>query len=84
MVEFWLDSFKFDLENFNLQTIDTNKLLNIVSLIVLLSSLLIAFNTKNVFYFGIGIIILSVIIVLKYSTTMSNMIPLFGNNMNIF
>jgi len=83
MVNFWLESYDalFDLSNFknlNAASVDTLvKFLNIISLMVLILSLILTIKTKNTFYFGSGIIILSIIIIIRYSnnTMKSN----FGN-----
>jgi hypothetical protein len=64
MVKFWLYNFTdlFSLENFKSTNSDTNKILNIISLLVLLIGIILVFVTKKPVYFGLSIIILSIII----------------------
>ena len=71
MVQFWLDNF---MDLFNLQNVFINtgtksenylKALNIVAFIAIVVGLLLVFITKNVTYFGMTIIILSITILVK-------------------
>ena len=78
MTEFWLDNFTelLSVENFNFSkyttnttntTSTTNKIYNIISLVVIIIGLMLVYKTKKPMYFGIVIVILSVIILLKSS-----------------
>jgi hypothetical protein len=69
MVNFWLNNFEslFALNNFNLNNspdVKAIKILNILSLFIIVFSILFTLKTKKVFYFGIGIILLSIIILI--------------------
>ena len=64
MVKFWLDDFKDLISPDNFDLNDRNKVLNVVSLSILLISLLVSLKTKNEFYFGAGFIILSILIII--------------------
>ena len=72
MVKFWLNFYQslFDLNNFIFNDPNDSskdkavKILNVLSLLVMFFSLLFTLKTKKVFYFGIGIIILSIIILI--------------------
>jgi len=69
MPQFWLDNFLdlFSIDNFKLN--DTTKVYNVLSLIVIILGLAMVFKTKKPMYFGISVIILSVIIVIQKSTS---------------
>jgi len=69
MPQFWLDNFLdlFSIDNFKLN--DTTNLYNVLSLIVIIIGIAMVFKTKKPMYFGISVIILSVIIVIQKSTS---------------
>jgi len=69
MPQFWLDNFLdlFSIDNFKLD--DTIKVYNVLSLIVIIIGFILVFKTKKPMYFGISVIILSVIIVIQKSTS---------------
>jgi len=69
MPQFWLDNFVdlFSMDNFKLN--DSVKFYNVISLLVIIIGLAMVFKTKKTMYYGITIIILSVIIVIQKSTS---------------
>jgi hypothetical protein len=69
MPKFWLDNFLdlFSIDNFKLN--DSVKLYNVLSLVIIIVGLVLVFKTKKMFYFGISIILLSIIIVLQKGTS---------------
>jgi hypothetical protein len=69
MSQFWLDNFLdlFSIDNFKLN--DSTKLYNVLSLMVIIIGIAMVFKTKKTMYFGISVIILSVIIVIQKSTS---------------
>ena len=69
MPQFWLDNFVdlFSIDNFKLN--DIIKFYNVISLLVIIIGLAMVFKTKKTMYFGITVIILSVIIVIQKSTS---------------
>jgi len=71
MVKFWLDNFTdlFSLENFKSINTDINKILNVISLSIIILSIILVYINKNPIYFGIAIIIISIIILIKYNTS---------------
>jgi len=78
MVNFWLDDFSsiIDFDNFKYQNdeCDNNvKILNLISLLVVILCLSITIKTKKSFYFGLCIIILSIIIIYYYNNIKDNM-----------
>ena len=64
MVKFWLNNFTdlFSPENFKSTNSDTNKISNVISLLVLIVGIVLVFVTKKPLYFGVSIVILSFII----------------------
>lgn len=64
MVKFWLDDFKDIVSPDNFELNDRNKVLNVISLFIIIVSLLVSLKTKNEFYFGAGFIILSILIII--------------------
>ena len=64
MVKFWLNNFTdlFSPENFKSTNSDTNKILNVISLLVLIVGIVLVFVTKKPLYFGVSVVILSFII----------------------
>jgi hypothetical protein len=67
MVKFWLENFSdlFSLENFKSTNKDSNKMLNIVSLIVLLVGLVLVYIKKQPIFFGVTVVVLSLIILIR-------------------
>ena len=69
MPQFWLDNFLdlFSIDNFKLN--DSVKIYNVLSLIVIIIGFILVFKTKKTMYFGITVIVLSIIIVIQKSTS---------------
>ena len=69
MPHFWLDNFSdlFSIDNLKLN--DNIKLYNVISLIIIIISLVLVFKTKKTMYFGICVILLSIIIVIQKSSS---------------
>lgn len=78
MVKFWLDDFKDIVSPDNFDLNDRNKVLNVISLFIIIVSLLVSLKTKNEFYFGAGFIILSILIIIH------NKMQYFSGNTGLF
>ena len=81
MVQFWLDDFSslFSLSNLNIIGNDTktnklNKILNLISIIIIILGLSLTILRKSPFYFGISIILLSFIILINSTVKLNNFV----------
>ena len=69
MVKFWLDDFQelLNLDNFKFS--DTTSLFNVISIIVIIFSIYLTLKRKDIYCFGVGIIILNILIILNINIT---------------
>lgn len=87
MTDFWLDNLSslFSIDNFNFGSDKDkiNKVLNLISLVVIIVGLSLTFIQKNPFYFGVSVIILSFIILIhSNSITKSTFSESLSNGYN--